>query len=79
MVGEPSRTRYALRGTRTRLARFGGAISGRGLRLCPAPLEVGTLDDPSVFGTPQMAILTAEKQIFHQLPPGVPAFERGPR
>jgi len=26
-----------------------------------------------------MAIFTPEKQIFHQLPPGVPAFERGPR
>jgi hypothetical protein len=39
--------------------------------------KVGTLDDPSVF-TPQMAIFTCDKQPFHQLPPGVPAFERTP-
>ena len=41
-------------------------------------LKVGTLDDPSVFGQPQMAIFTCDKQTFHQLPEGVPAFERGP-
>jgi hypothetical protein len=41
-------------------------------------LKVGTLDDPSVFGMPQMAIFTAEKQAFHQIPSGIPAFERGP-
>ncbi len=42
-------------------------------------LKVGTLDDPSVFGGPQMAIFTSEKQSFHQVPEGVKAFERGPR
>jgi len=42
-------------------------------------LKVGTLDDPSVFGTPQMAIFTAEKQSFHQVPAGIPSFERAPR
>ncbi len=41
-------------------------------------LKVGTLDDPSVFGQPQMAIFTIDKQSFHQIPEGVPAFERGP-
>ena len=41
-------------------------------------LKVGTLDDPSVFGTPQMAIFAVDRQPFHQLPDGVPAFERGP-
>ena len=41
-------------------------------------LKVGTLDDPSVFGTSQMAIFTSEKQSFHQLPEGVQAFARGP-
>ena len=41
-------------------------------------LKVGTLDDPSVFGMPQMAIFTAEKQSFHQIPPGVMSFERAP-
>ena len=41
-------------------------------------LKVGTFDDPSVFGMPQMAIFTCEKQSFHQVPEGVTAFERGP-
>jgi hypothetical protein len=41
-------------------------------------LKVGTLDDPNVFGMPQMAIFASEKQIFHRIPEGVPAFERGP-
>jgi hypothetical protein len=41
-------------------------------------LKVGTLDDPSVFGMPQMAIFTIDKQAFHQIPPGIPAFERVP-
>ncbi len=41
-------------------------------------LKVGTLDDPSVFGQPQMVIFTCDKQSFHQLPEGVPAFERTP-
>lgn len=42
-------------------------------------LKVGTLDDPSVFGSPQMVIFTGEKQSFHHVPEGVPTFERGPR
>ena len=42
-------------------------------------LKVGTLDDPSVFGMPQMAIFTGEKQSFHTIPAGVPSFERSPR
>ena len=41
-------------------------------------LKVGTFDDPSLFGTPQMAIFAIERQVFHQLPQGAPAFERGP-
>ena len=41
-------------------------------------LKVGTLDDPSVFGGPQMAIFTVDKQSFHQIPDGVVAFDRGP-
>jgi hypothetical protein len=41
-------------------------------------LKVGTLDDPGVFGKPQMAIFAIDRQTFHQLPEGVPAFERGP-
>ena len=43
-----------------------------------ALIKVGTLDDPSVFDGAQMAIFTVDQQAFHQLPEGVPSFERGP-
>src|SRR5262249_39653747 len=42
-------------------------------------LKVGTLDDPSVFGTPEMAIYTVDKQAFHLIPEGLPTFERLPK
>ncbi len=41
-------------------------------------IKVGTLDDPSVFGASQMVIFTVDQQSFHQVPEGVPTFERGP-
>ena len=41
-------------------------------------LKVGTLDDPSVYGAPQMVIFTIDKQSFHHLPEGVPPFARVP-
>jgi hypothetical protein len=41
-------------------------------------VKVGTLDDPSLFGGPQLAIYTVEKQPFHQIPEGLLAFERLP-
>jgi hypothetical protein len=41
-------------------------------------LKVGTLDDPRLFGEPEMAIFTCDKQAFHQIPEGMPAFERMP-
>ena len=41
-------------------------------------LKVGTLDDPSLFGAPRMAIFTVDKQVFHHIPDGMPAFERMP-
>ena len=54
---------------------FGGkAPSGAGAVL----IKVGTLDDPTVFGQPQMAIFTIDKQPFHQIPDGLPTFERTP-
>ena len=43
-----------------------------------ALIKVGTFDEPSLFGMPQMVIFTIDKQVFHQLPSGVPAFERVP-
>jgi hypothetical protein len=41
-------------------------------------LKVGTLDDPNLFGGPQVAIYTIDKQAFHQIPTGVATFERLP-
>jgi len=41
-------------------------------------VKVGTFDDPSLFGAPQMVIFTVDKQSFHTVPDGVPAFERLP-
>ncbi len=41
-------------------------------------LKVGTLDDPKVFGAPQMAIYTVDKQPFHHVPDDVASFERVP-
>lgn len=65
--------------TREFCAECGTHILAKGERM-PGTLivKVGTLDDPSVFGGPQMAIYTCDKQSFHHLPEGVPAFERTP-
>jgi hypothetical protein len=41
-------------------------------------LKVGTLDDPTLFGGPTVAIYTVDKQPFHHIPDGLPAFERLP-
>jgi hypothetical protein len=41
-------------------------------------LKVGTFDDPSLFGGPQVVIWTKDKQSFHHIPDGVPVFERFP-
>jgi hypothetical protein len=41
-------------------------------------IKVGTLDDPKVFGRPEMVIFTIDKQSFHHVPEGVPTFERVP-
>jgi hypothetical protein len=41
-------------------------------------IKVGTLEDPSLFGQPQMAINLIDKQTFHQVPEGIPTFERFP-
>jgi len=41
-------------------------------------IKVGSLDDPSLFGGPDMAIYAIDKQSFHQIAPGLPTFERLP-
>ncbi|MDB3856151.1 GFA family protein [Halieaceae bacterium] len=39
-------------------------------------LKVGSMDDPSQFGMPDMAIYTSEMQAFHTIPEGVKTFEK---
>jgi hypothetical protein len=46
--------------------------------LSAAILKIGTLDDPSLFA-PKIAIFTVDKQPFHQIPEGMPTFERMPQ
>ena len=41
-------------------------------------LKVGTLDEPALFGGPQMAIYTVDKQPFHVIPADMTTFERLP-
>ncbi|HEX4184031.1 MAG TPA: GFA family protein [Caulobacteraceae bacterium] len=41
-------------------------------------VKVGALDDPKQFGAPDIAIFTVDKQPFHHIPEGLPAFERLP-
>ena len=42
-------------------------------------IKVGTLDDPSAFGGPTMAIYTCDAQPFHQIPAGLATFDRLPK
>ena len=41
-------------------------------------VKVGTLDDPKVYGAPNLAIFAIDKQPFHHIPEGLPTFERRP-
>lgn len=41
-------------------------------------VKAGTMDDPSLFPTPQMAIFCIDKQAFHAIPENVPQFDRVP-
>ncbi len=41
-------------------------------------IKVGTLDDPSIFEGPQMAIYTCDKQAYHHVPTDIPTFEKLP-
>jgi hypothetical protein len=56
--------------TREFCARCGTHILAKSPNLPGAVLiKVGTLDDPSVYGSPQMVIYTIDKQSFHHVPP----------
>ena len=41
-------------------------------------VKVGSLDKPDLFGKADFVVFTIDKQSFHALPEGVPAFERMP-
>lgn len=41
-------------------------------------LKRGTLDQPAAFGNPQLAIYTCDKQPWHHIPEGMPAFAKRP-
>jgi len=41
-------------------------------------LKVGTLDDPFFNDTATIEIYTCDKQPFHQIPEGIPAFDKLP-
>jgi hypothetical protein len=74
-------TRSDLEGAVTRefCAECGTHLITRRPGLPAVVLKVGTLDDPGLFGGPQMAIYTIDRQPFHQIPEGVPTFERLPK
>ena len=63
--------------TREFCADCGTHILTRRLGLPAVILKVGTLDEPAQFH-PQMAIYTCDKQEFHAIPAGMPAFEKLP-
>ena len=64
--------------TREFCAECGTHLTTRRPGLRAVILKVGTLDDPSLFGSPQMAIYTVDKRAFHHIPEGLPSFERLP-
>jgi hypothetical protein len=41
-------------------------------------VKIGTLDDPKQYGAPSLAIFTVDRQPFHMIPDGIPAYERRP-
>jgi hypothetical protein len=64
--------------TREFCAECGTHLLTRAPSMGAVMLKVGTLDDPSVFGGPQIAIYTSEKQTFHHVPSEIPSFEKFP-
>ena len=80
-TGEPkgfTRTDLPRAVTREFCANCGTHLATRPPGFPAVIVKVGTLDDPSQFGGPDMAIFTMDKQSFHQIAEGLPAFERMP-
>lgn len=66
--------------TRHFCATCGVHLTARSDRAPSAVLvKVGTLDDPSHFGAPELVTWTSEMQTFHSLPSGVPTHAEFPR
>ena len=65
--------------TREFCAKCGTHLATRRPGLPMVILKVGTLDDPSQFEGPQMAIFTVDQQPFHHVAAGLPTFERLPQ
>ena len=60
-------------------ATCGVQLTARSHRAPTAVLvKVGALDDPAIYEGPALVVWTDEKQAFHLLPPGVPAYGRMP-
>jgi hypothetical protein len=79
--GTPKKfTRSDLEGAVTRefCAECGTHIVTRPPSVPGVVLKIGTLDDPTLFGEAKIAIYTVDKQPFHHIPEGMPAFERLP-
>ena len=79
--GEPkgfTRTDIENAVTREFCANCGTQLVTRVPGMPAALLKVGTLDDPSAYGMPGMAIFLCDSQEFHQVPEGVATFDRGP-
>lgn len=75
--GEPRRyARPDLEGAVTRefCGDCGAQLTTRRPGLDAVIVKVGALDDPGQFGGPRIAIFTAEKAPFHDIPAGMPAF-----
>jgi hypothetical protein len=81
-LGEPKQfTRDDLENPVTRefCSECGTHLLTRRPGLPAAIIKVGTLDDPTQFGAPQLAIFTIDKQVFHHIPADIPNFERMPQ
>ncbi len=65
--------------TREFCAKCGTHVATRPQGFPAVIIKVGTLDDPSLFAGPTLAIYTIDKQPFHRIPEGIPAFERLPQ
>lgn len=64
--------------TREFCEKCGTHVITRAPRFPAVIIKVGTLDNPKDFNGPTLAIFTVDKQDFHQIPDGIPAFERLP-